>query len=115
MDGPLILFRYCNSNYTHEKYIYDPNRNFGFGNHSTSPKERVWQKLQSYIKHIYHIILDNNFFLFLRESELRFIFRNKNALEIEKEKKDIMLYLFNIVEFELYLLDELEENNNYDY
>ena len=95
--------------------MHGPNGNFGFGNHSTSPIESVWSTLQSYIKGIYNIIPANNFILFLREAELRYIFRNKTTLEIEKEIKEIMLYLYNSCEFDLYSLDELESSDNYDY
>ena len=71
--------------------------------------------MQSYIKRIYNIIPDDNFILFLRESELRYNFWKKNSLEIENEIKEIMLYLYNSAEFDLYSLEELEANDNYDY
>ena len=35
--------------------------------------------------------------------------------EIEKEVKDIMEYIYNTCDFELYDINELEENDNYDY
>lgn len=104
-----------NSNYTHETFVHGPNGNFGFGNHSTSPIESVWSTLQSYIKRIYNIIPFDNFILFLRESELRYNFRKKTSIEIEKEIKEIMLYLYISAEFDLYSLDELESNDNYDW
>ena len=53
--------------------------------------------------------------LFLREAELRYIIRNLNNKQIEDKIKEIMEHLYNIVDFELYELDELEENNNYDF
>ena len=96
-------------------YIHGPNGNFGFGEHSTGYIEVVQGNLKSYIKRIYNIIPDINFVLFLREAELRYIFKNLNNKQIEDKIKEIMEHLYNIVDFELYELDELEENNNYDF
>ena len=104
-----------NSGYTHERFIHGPNGNFGFGQHSTSQIEGVWSTLKSYIKMIYDIIPDDNFILYLREAEFRYRIRDLSNSEIEKEVKDIMEYIYNTCDFELYDINELEENDNYDY
>lgn len=103
------------SGYTHETFVHGPNGNFGFGVHYTSQIESVWSTLQSYIKRIYNIIPDENFILFLREAEMRYRFRNKSNKDIEIEFKEIMEYLFNSADFELYDLEELINNDNYDF
>ena len=46
---------------------------------------------------------------------MRYRFRNLNSSEIEKEIKDIMEYLYNTCDFDLYDINELEENDNYYY
>lgn len=102
------------SGYTHETFVHGPNGNFGFGVHCTSQIESVWSTLQSYIKRIYNIIPDENFILFLREAEMRYRFSNKSNKDIEIEFKEIMEYLFNSADFELYNLEELINNDNYD-
>lgn len=100
--------------YTHETFVHGPNGNFGFGVLCTSQIESVWSTLQSYIKRIYNIIPDENFILFLREEEMRYRFKNKSNKDIEIEFKEIMEYLFNSEDFELYDLEELLNNDNYD-
>ena len=91
--------------------IHGPNENFGFGKYSTSQIEGVWSTLKSYIKRIYDIIPDDNFILYLREAEFRYRIRDLSNSEIEKEVKDII----NTCDFELYDINGLEENDNYDY
>lgn len=63
-------------NYIHEIHRHGKNGNFLLGQHSTLYIEGVWVTIKSYIKKIYHYIPSENFILFLREVEIRYIIRN---------------------------------------
>ena len=101
--------------YQHEEHIHGRGGNFGFGQHSTSHIEGIWGTLKSYIERIYNKIPDNNFILFLREAEFRYNIRSLSFSEKENEIKEIIKYVGDASDFELYNLDELNDNNNYDY
>ena len=45
---------------------------------------------------------------------MRYRFRILNSSEIENEIIYIMKYLYNTCDFDLYNINELEENDNYD-
>lgn len=80
-------------------YIYSTHNhghgNFGHGLDSTSHIEGIWAFLKNIIKGIYKVIPNDNFILFLQESEFR---RNINQFNNEKkwnEFIDILKYLYN--------------------
>ena len=52
------------SNYIHEVHIHGPQRNFGFGLHSTSHIEGIWGTLKTKKTKIYNCIPADNFILF---------------------------------------------------
>ena len=83
--------------------------------HSTSHIEGVWSTLKGYIKRIYNKIPSKNFILFLRESELRYIFSKLDNKEKEDKIIEIFKYLNDSSEFDLYTIEELNDNNNYDW
>ena len=103
------------SNYVHEVHRHGPNGNFGFGYHSTSIIEGAWGTLKSIIKRIYGYIPADNFILFLREAEFRFILSKVTPKEKESKLIEMLSYLYDTVEYELYDNEELMDNNNYDF
>ena len=62
-----------NNDYIHETHVHGPNGNFVIGSHSTSHIEGVWGALKQKLKKIYGKIPDDNFILFLREAEFRYV------------------------------------------
>ena len=56
----------------------------------------------------------NNFILFLREAEFRYILSKLDDDAKEKKIIDVFEYLYNTVNFNFYDLDELNDNNDYD-
>ena len=101
--------------YDHEVYVHGPDGNFGFGQHSTSHIEGTWGTIKSYIYRIYNKIPDVNFILFLREGEFRYRIRDMSYKEKETELKEIFKYVYDSAEYELYTINELIDNNNYDF
>ena len=99
------------SNYVHEVH----SGNFGFGVHSTSIIEGAWGTLKGILKRIYGYIPADNFILFLREAEFRFILSKVSHKEKESKIIDMLSYLYDTVEYELYDNEELMDNDNYDY
>lgn len=103
------------SNYVHEVHAHGPNGNFGFGAHSTSIIEGAWGTIKSIIKRIYGYIPADNFILFLREVEFRFILSKLSPQEKEEKIIEMFKYLYDTVEYELYDNEDLMDNNNYDF
>ena len=101
--------------YDHVVHVHGPGGNFGFGQHSTSHIEGIWGTVKSYITRIYNKITDSNFILFLREAELKYRLRDKSYIEKETELKEIFKYVYESCDYQLYTLEELSDNNNYDY
>ena len=102
-------------NYGHEVHRHGPNGNFGFGVHSTSIIEGAWGTLKSIIKRIYWYIPAVNFILFLLEAEFRFILSKVSHKEKESKIINILSYLYDTVEYELYDNEELMDNDNYEF
>lgn len=63
--------------------------------------EEVWACLKSYIKSLYNKIPASNYILYPREAEIRQNLKKLNDNEKEKEIKEIMEYLYEIVNYEL--------------
>ena len=82
---------------------------------STSHIEGIWSYLKKIITSIYVIIPNENFILYLRESEFR---RNINSLNYNKKWKellDIFNYIYNRnlnIEYSEHYLFSLTEKNN---
>ena len=55
-----------------------------------------------------------NFILFLREDEFGYNLSKLNDDKKEKKIIDVFKYLYNIVNFDFYDLEELIDNNDYD-
>ena len=102
------------SNYIHEVHIHGPQGNFGFGLHSTSHIEGIWGTLKTKITKIYNCIPADNFILFLREAEFRYILSKLDDDAKEKKIIDVFECLYNTVNFNFFDLDELNDNNDYD-
>ena len=114
-DGwPSYGFLDNNDDYIHETHLHGPNGNFGIGSHSTSHIEGVWGTLKQIIKKIYGKIPDDNFILFLREAEFRYILSKLEEKDKEEKIREAFKYLFDSANYELYDLEELLSNDNYD-
>ena len=96
-------------------HIHGLGGNFGFGQHSTIHIEGIFGTVKLYITRIYNKLPDSNFILFLRDAELRYLLRYKSYIEKETELKEIFKYVFESIDYQLYALEELSDNNNYDY
>lgn len=103
------------SDYLHEVHIHGPQDNFGFGAHSTSIIEGTWGTLKSWIERIYRVIPEDNFVLYLREAELRYILSKLTIKEKEEKIIEIFNYLYNSSDFDLYDDKELIHYDNYDW
>ena len=90
-----------NSEYLHDTHNHG-HGDFGFGLNSTSSIESLWNSLKNKIKKTHHIIPSKNFIRFLRESEWKYINRNKTYEQKIKEFFDCFNFLQNVkdVEFE---------------
>lgn len=86
-----------------------------FISHSTSHIEGFWGTLKDYIRKMYTKIPSKNFILYLPEAEIPYIMRDYSIKEKENKLIEIFEYLYNIVNYELYDLDEIEEPYAYDY
>lgn len=115
MDG-WASYRFLNNNndYIHEIHVHGPNGNFGLDAHSASHIEGVWGTLKQKITKIYGKIPDDNFILFLREAEFRYILAKLDKKDKEEKNRDVFQYLYNSTSYELYDLEELFSNDNYD-
>ena len=82
---------------------------------STSIIEGAWGTLKGIIKRIYGYIPADNFILFLREAEFRFILSKVSHKEKESKIIDMLSYLYDTVEYELYDNEDIKNNENYDY
>ena len=51
----------------------------------------------------------------MREAEIGYIIRNLKPGEKEKKIIETFEYLYNTVNYNFYELDELEDNNDYDF
>ena len=91
----------ANSGYDHDTHNHG-HGDFGFGLNSTSSIESLWSSLKSKIKKTYHNIPSKNFIRFLKESEWKYINRNKTYDQKIKEFFDCFNFLQNVkdVEFE---------------
>ena len=91
------------------KHRSDVHGDFGIGTDSTSHIEQLWAHLKNIIKNIYHTIPNENFVLFLRESEFR---RNINLLSLNERWEEIfnaLNYVKNLKITTFYSVEELLE------
>ena len=96
------------SGYIHSKHNHG-HSDFGLGLESTSHFEGLWVQLKNNIRNIYYVIPEDNFLLFLRESEFR---RNINNFDSNKkwfELLSIINYINNRDVEDLCSLDYLTE------
>lgn len=91
----------ANSGYGHDTHNHG-HGDFGFDLNLTSSIESLWSSLKSKIKKTYHNIPSKNFIRFLKESEWKYINRNKAYEQKIKEFFDCFNFLQNVkdVEFE---------------
>lgn len=75
--GGYVFLDHVNLGYSLETYNHDAGV-FGLGLISSSSIEYLWNALKNKIKKTYHIIPSRNFISFLRESEWKYINRNKS-------------------------------------
>ena len=80
---------------------------FGYGDESSSHMEQLWSVLKTLFRRIYVTIPSENFTLFLREIEIRYLITNKNDNEKLKELLEVFDYINSTVNFNLYDLDSL--------
>ena len=64
---------------------------------------------------MYNSIPGENFILFLREGEFRYIIGKLDNKEKEKKIMEIFKYVFDSSDYALYDEEELIDNDNYDY
>ena len=100
--------------YIHEEYNHGQG-NFGYGLHSRSHIESVWNTIKSEIKFLYRIIPHSNYIYYLRESEFRYIISKLNNAGKEKFFIKILKICYKLNEYDFMEEDEVIEFNNYDY
>ena len=84
------------------------------GSHSTRHIEGVWGTLKQKITKLYGKIPDDNFILFLRETEFRYVLDKLDEKDKEEKIREVFQYLYNSASYELYDIEELLANDNYD-
>ena len=80
---------------------------FWHGAESTSHIEQLWSVLKTLFRRIYVTVPSENFNIFLREIEFRYLITNKNDNDKLKELLEIFDYVNSTVNFKLYDLDSL--------
>ena len=97
------------SGYTHHVHNHG-HGDFGEALDSTSHVEQLWNNLKSIIKKIYFFIPNNNFVLYLRESEWR---RNQKKFDSNKNImtsfEETLQYIDNSGNINLYDIDYLSK------
>ena len=101
----------ANSTYHHIIHSHGAD-DFDYGDESTSHIESLWANLKFYIKKMYNMIPNVNFYSFLKESEFRHNISNLNA----NDKFDD---IFKILNYRANTADnnplEISDLINYDY
>ena len=95
-----------NSGYMHITHVHS-HANFGYGDESTSHIEQLWSVLKTLFRRIYVTVPSENFNIFLREIEFRYLITNKNDNDKLKELLEIFDYVNSTINFNLYDLDSL--------
>ena len=95
-----------NSGYMHITHVHS-HANFWYGDESTSHIEQLWSVLKTLFRRIYVTVPSENFNIFLREIEFRYLITNKNDNDKLKELLEIFDYVNSTVNFKLYDLDSL--------
>lgn len=93
--GGHVTLDHVNSGYSHETHNHGAG-DFGFGLSSISSIESLWNALKNKIKKTYHIIPSRDFISFLRESEWKYINRNKSYKDKIKEFFNCYNFLQNV-------------------
>ena len=88
-------YMWMNSDNSHYHHIIHSHGagDFGYGDESTSHIESLWANLKYYIKKMYNMIPNVNFYGFLKESEFRHNISNLN----DNAKLDAIFEIFNYV------------------
>lgn len=101
--------------YSNEVYVHRLSRILGF---YFSFNFSYWRVL-GYFERLYKKNVYQNsfkkFLLYLPEAKMPYIMRDYSIKEKENKLIEIFEYLYNIVNYELYDLDEIEEPYAYDY